>query len=77
VRGAAGYIWRNERSPVFLITVFQKNEKENLLLPERNALKNVPILRADRDRRDILKLSETRWLRYLGSAHRQVRLLRS
>ena len=24
------YIWRNERFPVFLITVFPKNEKENL-----------------------------------------------
>ena len=25
------YIWRNERFPVFLITVFPKNEKENLV----------------------------------------------
>ena len=24
------YIWRNEQFPVFLITVFPKNEKENL-----------------------------------------------
>ena len=33
------YIWRNERLPVFLITVFPKNEKENLSMAERNALK--------------------------------------
>ena len=33
------YIWRNERLPVFLITVFAKNEKENLSMAERNALK--------------------------------------
>ena len=33
------YIWRNERFPVFLITVFPKNEKENLSMAERNALK--------------------------------------
>jgi hypothetical protein len=33
------YIWRNERFPVFLITVFPKNEKENLAMAERNALK--------------------------------------
>jgi hypothetical protein len=33
------YIWRNERFPVFLITVFAKNEKENLSMAERNALK--------------------------------------
>ena len=33
------YIWRNERFPVFLITVFPKNEKENLDMAERNALK--------------------------------------
>jgi putative transcriptional regulator len=38
------YIWRNERFPVFLITVFPKNEKENLSMAERNALKNVPIV---------------------------------
>jgi hypothetical protein len=33
------YIWHNERFPVFLITVFPKNEKENLSMAERNALK--------------------------------------
>jgi DNA-binding transcriptional regulator YiaG len=33
------YIWRNERFPVFLITVFPKNEKENLSMAERNVLK--------------------------------------
>ena len=33
------YIWRNERFPVFLITVFSKNEKGNLSVAERNALK--------------------------------------
>src|SRR5262249_17426850 len=33
------YIWRNERFPVFLITGFPKNEKENLSKAERNALK--------------------------------------
>ena len=33
------YIWRNERFPVFLITVFPKNEKENLSMAERNTLK--------------------------------------
>jgi hypothetical protein len=34
------YIWRNERFPAFfLITVFPKNEKENLSMAERNALK--------------------------------------
>jgi hypothetical protein len=33
------YIWRNEKFPVFLITVFPKNEKENLSTAERNALK--------------------------------------
>jgi hypothetical protein len=33
------YIWRNEKFPVFLITVFPKNEKENLSMAERNALK--------------------------------------
>ena len=33
------YIWRNERFPVFLITVFPKNEKENLTMAERNALR--------------------------------------
>ncbi len=33
------YIWRSERFPVFLITVFPKNEKENLSMAERNALK--------------------------------------
>ena len=29
----------NERFPVFLITVFPKNEKENLSMAERNALR--------------------------------------
>ena len=38
-RGAGGVIWRNERFPVFLITVFPKNEKENLSMAERNALR--------------------------------------
>jgi hypothetical protein len=33
------YIWRNKRFPVFLITVFPKNQKENLSMAERNALK--------------------------------------
>jgi len=33
------YIWRNERFPVFLITVFAKNEKENLSMAERNVLR--------------------------------------
>ena len=33
------YIWRNEKFPVFLITVFSKNEKENLSMAERNTLK--------------------------------------
>jgi hypothetical protein len=33
------YIWRNERFPVFLITVFPKNQKENLSMAERNALR--------------------------------------
>jgi len=33
------YIWRNEKFPVFLITVFPKNEKENLSMAERNALR--------------------------------------
>ncbi len=33
------YIWRDERFPVFLITVFPKNEKENLSMAERNTLK--------------------------------------
>lgn len=32
-------IWRNETFPVFLITVFPKNEKENLSMAERNALR--------------------------------------
>lgn len=32
------YIWRNERFPLFLITVFPKNEKENLSMAERNTL---------------------------------------
>ena len=33
------YIWRSEQFPVFLITVFPKNEKENLSMAERNALR--------------------------------------
>lgn len=33
------YIYRNARFPIFLITVFAKNEKENLNKAERNALK--------------------------------------
>src|SRR4029077_16774415 len=33
------YIWPNERFPVFLIAVFPKNEKENLSMAERNALR--------------------------------------
>ncbi|HMD85175.1 MAG TPA: type II toxin-antitoxin system RelE/ParE family toxin [Terriglobia bacterium] len=33
------YIWRNPRFPVFLITVFAKNQKENLSMAERNALR--------------------------------------
>jgi hypothetical protein len=33
------YIWRNARFPVFLIAVFPKNEKENLSMGERNALR--------------------------------------
>jgi hypothetical protein len=33
------YIWRNQRFPVFLITVFPKNQKENLSMAERNALR--------------------------------------
>ena len=33
------YIWRNQRFPVFLIAVFPKNEKENLSMAERNALR--------------------------------------
>ena len=33
------YIWRSEKFPVFLITVFPKNEKGNLTKAERNALK--------------------------------------
>ena len=37
--GGVVYIWRNERFPVFLITVFPKNEKENLSMAEHNALK--------------------------------------
>lgn len=33
------YIWRNEEFPAFLITVFPKNEKGDLTMAERNALK--------------------------------------
>lgn len=32
------YIFRNERFPVFLITVYAKNEKDNLTKRERNEL---------------------------------------
>ena len=37
--GRVVYIWRNHRFPVFLIAVFPKNEKENLSMAERNALR--------------------------------------
>jgi hypothetical protein len=33
------YIWRNDKFPVFLISVFPKNEKANLTKAERNTLK--------------------------------------
>jgi len=33
------YIWRKQRFPVFLIAAFPKNEKENLSMAERNALR--------------------------------------
>lgn len=33
------YIWRNAEFPVFLVAVFPKNEKGNLTMAERNALK--------------------------------------
>ena len=33
------YIWRNQKFPVFLIAVFPKNEKENVSMAERNALR--------------------------------------
>lgn len=33
------YIYRNASFPVFLVTVFAKNEKQNLSKAERNALK--------------------------------------
>ena len=33
------YIWRNAKFPVFLITVFPKNEMGNLTMNERNAVK--------------------------------------
>ena len=33
------YIWRNDKFPVFLITVFPKNKKANLTKAERNVLK--------------------------------------
>ncbi len=32
------YIWRNEAFPVFVVTVYAKNEKENLSKKERNEL---------------------------------------
>ncbi len=34
-----GYIFRNTKCPIFLITVFPKNEKGNLSKAERYALK--------------------------------------
>ena len=37
--GRVFYIHRSEEFPVFLITVFPKNEKANLSKAERNALK--------------------------------------
>jgi hypothetical protein len=37
--GRVVYIYRNESFPVFLITVFAKNEKESLSHAERSALK--------------------------------------
>jgi RelE toxin of RelE / RelB toxin-antitoxin system len=33
------YIWRRDKFPIFLITVFPKNKKANLTKAERNALK--------------------------------------
>ncbi len=33
------YIWRNEKFPVFLITVFPKNQKQDLSMAERNQLR--------------------------------------
>ena len=33
------YIWRTEKFPAFLISVFPKSEKENLSMAERNALR--------------------------------------
>jgi hypothetical protein len=33
------YIYRNDQFPVFLITVFAKNQKANLTKDERNQLK--------------------------------------
>lgn len=33
------YVWRNDKFPVFLITVFAKNKKANLTKAERNLLK--------------------------------------
>ena len=38
------YIWRNQKFPIFLITVFPKNEKENLLTAERTRSRSGPIL---------------------------------
>ena len=43
-RGKSGgarviYIYRNEQFPVFLVTVFPKNQKANLTKDERNQLK--------------------------------------
>lgn len=37
--GRVIYIWRNEKFPAFLITVFPKNQKENLSMAERNTLR--------------------------------------
>jgi len=38
------YIWRNQGFPVFLITVFPKNEKENLSTAERTRSRSGPIV---------------------------------
>jgi DNA-binding transcriptional regulator YiaG len=36
------YIWHNPRFPVFLITVFPRNQKENLSMAELNELRKQP-----------------------------------
>ena len=38
-RGSGCLYLRNDRFPVFLITVFPKNQKENLSMAERNTLR--------------------------------------